>query len=226
MRRAFPLLGISIIWIGILFALFLKTETPVGSVEGIVIAGENGKPIPYAGVIFTSMGKGEIKSWRVETDENGHFLLRGLPVGRYDISCSSSAHYLTFGQRQVKISEGKTSHLFLQVERTVNNISLWTEKPVYVSNQRVRIWAQGYAPEDKLHIALYRMDLEKLSADELFQLGKYIYPYRQPGVPPKMEIPTTKALYWDEKIERDAEDTFYYEKKLPLLEDGLYKLEV
>jgi len=226
MRRAFPLVGISIIWIGILFALFLKTETPVGSVEGIVIGGENGKPIPYAEVIFMRLGKGEAKSWKVETDENGHFLLRGLPVGMYDISCSSSAHYLTFGERQVKISEGKTSHLSLQVERTVNNISLWTEKPVYVSSQRVRIWAQGYAPEDKLHFALYRMDLEKLSTDELFQLGKYIYPYRQPGAPPKMEIPSTKVLYWDEKIERDAEDTFYYEKKLPLLGDGLYRLEV
>ncbi|MBC7330005.1 carboxypeptidase regulatory-like domain-containing protein [bacterium] len=226
MRRAFPLLSISIIWIGILFAIFLKTETPVGSVEGIVIAGENGKPIPSADITFTRIGRGEIKSWSVKTDENGHFLLRGLPVGWYDIYCSSSAHYLTFGQRQVKISEGRTSHLSLQLERIVNNISLWAEKPVYATNQRVRIWAKGYAPEDKLHITLYRLDLEKLTTDELFQLGKYIYPYRQPGVPPKMEIPTTKTLSWDEKVKRDAEDTFYYEKKLPLLEDGLYKLEV
>ncbi|MGB9877450.1 MAG: MG2 domain-containing protein [bacterium] len=225
--RRFSLLSVSILWIGVLFALFLKMDTPLGSVEGFVIAGENGKPIPEARVSFYGPFAEAVKPYTTETDENGHFLLRGLPAGTYTLSCESSAHYLPYEyERTIHIREGKTSRLFLTLSRSVTNISVWTDEPMFSPNEKIRIWAQGYAPSEKLRLSLYRLQLEQIPPSRLFELSKYAYPLRQPGIPPSIEVPKKLILQWEEKIERDAEDTFYYGKKLPPLESGIYKLEV
>jgi len=220
-------LYIASIWIGVLLAIFIRTETPVGSLKGVVLAGESGKPIPKAEVTLFPE-KGEIsRPYRVKTNEEGHFILRGIPAGKYFLYCGSSAHSLEEErERHIEIREGETRELLLKLSRFQTSISLWTDKPIYNTKQKIEIWASGYAPSNKLRLSLYRFELEKFSPSQLFALGKYVYPWRQPGIPLEASLPTSLITSWEQGIQRDAEDIFHWGRKLSPFDAGLYELEV
>lgn len=219
----------ALIWAGSLFSIFINTEVPVGSVKGLVLAGESGRPIPEAEVSLYPIWAEVYKPFRIKTDPNGQFELRGIPTGKYSVYCSSSAHALIEepGEETIlEIREGETSEVTMRLRRIITHLSVWVDKPIFTTDQTVRIWASGYAPSPKIKISLYRLELEKLSLSQLFMLGDYVYPWRQPGTPPKISLPVTLVNSWDEFVERDAEFNFNWGRNLPPLGAGFYKVEV
>ncbi|MBC7238360.1 MAG: carboxypeptidase regulatory-like domain-containing protein, partial [Chloroflexi bacterium] len=122
---------IALVWIGTLFAFFIKMETPLGSIEGIVLTGENGKPIQGAEVSLSPEAWDFKRAYKAKTDEEGHFLLAGIPASKYFLYCQSSAHYLADErERYVQIKEGERKKIVLKLSRSETSISIWADKSV------------------------------------------------------------------------------------------------
>ncbi|WP_448566868.1 TonB-dependent receptor [Thalassotalea ganghwensis] len=83
----------------------IASDKTMGSVEGVV-AVESGNSLANVDVTLKHNTKGIVK--KTQTDENGQFDLKGLPIGSYTVTFSKNG-YQTVSEAQINISAGNTA---------------------------------------------------------------------------------------------------------------------
>lgn len=73
-----------LVLVGVLLCLAnLLAQTPTGfPISGLVLDADTGKPLPHANVFLANTMKGSV------TDSTGRFIIRGVPVGAFEIVVS------------------------------------------------------------------------------------------------------------------------------------------
>ncbi len=129
---------LALIWIGLLTALGLMWETPVGSISGRVFRSDTGSPLPGARVFHPS-GRRYAKTGR-----DGTYLLTGVPAGSYDIYCEARGMEPSYRQN-AKVREGRLSEKvdFKMVPRA-SEFSLMAPQRVFLPGEKVTIHCRGY----------------------------------------------------------------------------------
>ncbi len=105
-----PVLAIAlgVVWSAAMLSFAMLREMPVGSVRGVVLADETGRPIADAEVTLSPMTDKDEPQPPVataKTDERGAFHLRNLPAGAYMLEARGKVHHS--GAYPVTVREGK-----------------------------------------------------------------------------------------------------------------------
>lgn len=95
----------------VFFSIHLFAQQPTQTIRGTVIDNSSNAPISSANVIITSLSKGAI------TDSAGNFVLKNIPVGRYDIQVSFIGYEAAI-LREIVVSSGKETFLNISLKET------------------------------------------------------------------------------------------------------------
>ncbi|MGC9317314.1 MAG: alpha-2-macroglobulin family protein [Armatimonadota bacterium] len=208
---------------GAVMAWALMSETPRGSVEGVVIAEELGAPIADARVTLT---EGEGSRWRFtrHTDSRGHFRFAGIPAGDYGLEVRSEAHRLRDG-RDVTVVEGQTLDLRLELAPVAPFMELSVATRVFTPDERPRLRVRGFVPFGDLEVAVYRLQAEAAQVTGQTHLAALLGDRRAREEELDLEAGDRleRMRRTTEQITgRDAEDVFAMRLDLPRLSPGVY----
>lgn len=220
-----PAVGLAI---GVLFCLWLLAngishEVPIGSLTGVAVMSENGRPIPHATVTISrnsTVGGEKLASRVIETDAHGRFKASMIPAGDYNVDASAKAHSL----RSVRISVAEGKPTAVQLEMTPNSpyLDLYRNQQVFTPDEQPTLEAHGFDPADSLEVTLFKIDMAAiLKAGSLSQLLDSFSRYQSPGGDPAKVGKKFQAI--EHKIaNKDAEGTFIDNILLPTLPEGFY----
>lgn len=164
MKRIVPLL-LAVIFAAAMLALGVTQEVPVGRLEGKIVMRENGRPLPDAAVTVSLIGAPEYerpKARGVETDEDGHFAVRNLPAGEYELRVSANLH--STKRRRVTIEEGKTARLDLEAEPNEPYLRLYDSQKVFTPDETPSVEIHGFVQAESVAIHVYRLGVAAVAA--------------------------------------------------------------
>lgn len=200
-------------------------EVPFSRMEGTVVMTSNGKPLPGADVVVFAefeLPDGARRARHAETDEQGHFALRGLPAGRYSITAHGHVHT---GRATVVAQEGKVAQVTVLAEPSAPFVEVSAAQRVWIPDEAPRIHVNGLVANRTLHIRVFRLKEELLRAGkspwEL--MGPYGWnPRVRPEDDPNFEEVSTQEVALRA---RDIEGRFVETITLPPLPEGLYMVQ-
>lgn len=221
-RLALPL---AIIFIGGMLAYAILQETPVGSLEGRVVAQESGNPLE-ATVRLASV-ENESAQYEKQSARDGSFGFSNLPVGKYKLEISSKVHSLA--PVTVTIEESKVKTIEAELVPAASQLSLYVHQHIFTPGERPRITCRGFVQEDSLRLSIYRVDLNAFlvsaggSIERLLGVEAYYYPNRFSNV----DLTRLKTLQPVSSTSipittRDLEGMFVQRLDLDALPPGLY----
>lgn len=106
----------------VFFSIHLFAQQPTQTIRGTVIDNSSNAPISSANVIITSLSKGAI------TDSAGNFVLKNIPVGRYDIQVSFIGYEAAI-LREIVVSSGKETFLNISLKETAKSLTEVVVRP-------------------------------------------------------------------------------------------------
>lgn len=163
MKRLIPL-GIGIVLCGALISVGVTQEVPIGSVQGKVVMGENGRPLAAAFVTVTPQGADPnlpLKVRYAETKEDGTFAIRGLPATTYQIEVSAKNHVLP--ESYTTVVEGPATEVNLSLKRGEDRLSLYASQRVFTPDEKPELELHGFIPEDDVEIEVRNVDLDAIA---------------------------------------------------------------
>ncbi|MCE9558066.1 MAG: hypothetical protein K8R88_03875 [Armatimonadetes bacterium] len=208
------------------FGYSVSTEIPVGSMEGTAILKKTGKPAKNASIVLTAsqadLDRYELEVERrvVRTDENGHFLIRNLPVGSYTSYASTRTAY-TDGT-PVVIAAGKTTATDLLLLPQEASLSLNVPQHVFLPKETVVMNFTGVSDKNAAKVEVFSIPLEKFEGTKGMQeVLSGLVNVKTLSANPSAGLTSVKKF--DAPIdERDEEGTFYQDIKLLDLAEGVY----
>jgi uncharacterized protein YfaS (alpha-2-macroglobulin family) len=135
--------------VGAGIALPLLAETPVGGLEGRLIARDSGRPLA-ADVRLSGATYFETKS-----DARGRFSLRRIPCGAYRFEASSRGH-LTH-PFVVEVREGKIARLRVEMRRQPSHLQLVVHHHVLYPGEPISIAVRGLTLRRWYRLETYRV---------------------------------------------------------------------
>lgn len=206
--RSKKLVVLVFLWLGIMAAIGLLWEKPVGSLSGRVFRSDNGAPLVGA-KIFHPSGRRYTK-----TRPDGTYLLTGVEAGAFDIYCEARGMEPSY-HLNVRVREGRVSgHVDFKMAPRASEFSLIAPERVFLPGEKVTIHSRGYMVKS-IELSAYLLsdpaDMKAIRSDEAM---KKIDAARLSPVYQK-----TLTTTFDEYGEYD--DTVI----LPLEKPGLYLLK-
>lgn len=141
----------------------ITNEIRTGKVEGQVLL-EGKRPLPGAIVSFLRVEEDQVLARGqagVETDKDGKFTLVGLPDGNYTVEVSAKAHDLKQAVR-VRIQEGKTSTLALNLAPRDPYLRVYAQRGVFLPEDKPFIQTSGFLKSKALKVQLWKLPMDRL----------------------------------------------------------------
>src|SRR5580658_3592833 len=154
MKRILSLL-IGALLAGVLLTLGMTQDLPIGSVSGIVIMQENGKPLPNVLVVFTpshSWYDWSDKEWHATTHKDGSFTVPTLPAGDYNVDVSAERHSLK--ATVMTVAEGKPTLVDLDLAPEQPNLEMYMSSGVIGPNESPRFQLEGFVTKDRFKLTV------------------------------------------------------------------------
>ena len=202
----------------------MMMEPPVGSVEGIATAADNGQPIAYANVYLNGSGKNWI--YKIcQTDAEGRFRFESLPVGEYSLRADAKAHYMD--EQKVAVVEDKTQKLYLELEPVEPFLRLYISRQAFTSREKPFFVLDGFTSSDGVDIGFYRikpeflfedhgMSLREMLASGASHLPFTVHEMEESGAVDKIVTKFVRVT------NRDSEGTYHQTFKFEPMEPGVY----
>ncbi|MEA3401538.1 MAG: alpha-2-macroglobulin family protein [Armatimonadota bacterium] len=208
---------------GAVMAWALMSETPRGSVQGVVIAEELGVPIADARVTLSQGYRSEGRFTR-RTDARGHFRFAEIPAASYDLEVRSEAHRLR-GGRDVTVTEGETLDLRLELQPVDPFMEVSVPTRVFTPDEEPQLRVRGFAPFGDMEMAIYRLSLEATEVTGQTHLAALLGDRRADE--DELDLDASDRLErvrrtTEEITGRDGEGVFAMRMDLPRLEPGVY----
>jgi hypothetical protein len=150
-------------------------ETPVGTLEGRVVAADTGRPIAEASVRLRSAVPIESKDWitkYVTTDTSGAFRFADIPAGTYTIEANGRVHSLPAAS--VKVTEGQVESLNLELAPDQPYLRMYVHQQLFTTNEKPEIVLDGFTESDEVAITMHRINIAKLLAGEASTLREVL----------------------------------------------------
>lgn len=220
----------AIICAAVVLALGINAETPVGTLKGRAIARESGAPVE-AYVSLSSVHKigGEELYFQTTSDQDGSFVLRGMPAGSYWLQMRSQAH--TFHQTAITIAEGQTQTIEAELEPNEPYLNLYVHENVFTPGESPRAVCEGFVDSDALDVRLYKVDLDAfLLGSTHGSLQEFLGSrsgWMSDEEKSKLDLSANKSLAPAGSLnvpitKRDREGVFTQRVTMPALPPGLY----
>lgn len=97
-------------------SLHAQKSTPTQTIRGVVVDKASGAPLP-----FITVGVLDIPTMGTATDNNGKFVLPGVPIGRHDIK-ATSVGYEPAIFREIMVTSAKETYLEIQLRENVQEL--------------------------------------------------------------------------------------------------------
>ena len=190
---------LALLVVGAALGFMLWQQTPTGSLSGVVIQDENGRPLPDADVYISPVAEGRggeqagddtplPRTRHAQADEKGRWHLARLPVGAYRVTARSEYHNMSDKPVTVTVAEGGAGKgdggLVLRATRSEAELALTAHPSVWATQEKPYLPVRGYVrPDlpygqaDTLHVRVYRTRLSQLlrsgdnAAQTLSQMG-------------------------------------------------------
>lgn len=226
----------------------ITKEVPLGGIVGIVTMKENGRALPHAFVelrpifLYAPMlddkmqsPQGGTQNWnetderrdhlRFEADQKGHYSLRDVQAGDYEISVTTAAHRME--SQYIHIDEGKPQNFDIELEPVNDYLNLICNQHAYMPSESVEFYLAGFGKTDKAKISVYRLDKNKVLAAE--SIAGALSPISSSTYRDRTEEPSSQGelvTKLEPGIEsRDFEGIFNEAIKLPSLKQGTYLVQ-
>ena len=221
-------LALAILGAAGLLAYGIAQETPVGSLEGSVIARESGAPL-QADVTLTSVAKvdGDSLYYSVKSREDGSFLLRNVATGAYKLDIQSKAHRMR--ATRILITEGATETLEADLEPDEPSLDLYIHQNVFTPGEAPQVTCHGFLDSDTINLRVYLVDPNAFLLQANASLNRLIggSSYMSSEEQSVLRFDTNPSLKLAHQADvpitqRDVEGIFTQRVKLPVLAPGLY----
>ncbi|MFH0802318.1 MAG: MG2 domain-containing protein [bacterium] len=152
-----------LLWLGLMAAIGLLWEKPVGSLSGRVFRSDNGAPLAGA-KIFHPSGRRYTK-----TRTDGTYLLTGVEAGAFDIYCEARGMEPSY-RLNVRVREGRVSgHVDFKMVPRASEFSLIAPERVFIPGEKVTIHSRGYLVKT-IELTAYLLsdpaDMKAIRSDE------------------------------------------------------------
>lgn len=176
-QKFFLLMLVAGAWIAVLAGAALWQETPQATVRGVVVAAEDGRPVPKAEV----SAHGIERSWwrEVRADAQGRFELKDVPAGLAAFIARGNVHQMTRELRFV-VREGPANRLTLRAAAVAPflRVRAAAKRYQFTPDEPVALEISGYSTAARLTVQARRLSLAQLlgSRDRSSWAGDYRVP--------------------------------------------------
>lgn len=225
--------GVLVLFAAVSLAVGLTlSEKPYGTISGVVVAEDTGKPLPRVHLDLTTREPNPeeydmpLVVASIKTDKQGRFSQR-VEAGMYYLLATTRAHKLK--PVRVTVEEGRTTRLNLSLTPGKPFLQAIVHQHVNTPDKTAQVAVEGFVKPATLQVELYRTDEHKLLLEQHGDLGALLAPQRRSDQP--HDIAGNPALTfirrWEELITtRDAEGVFYQRLQIPLSGPGIYVVVV
>ncbi len=158
--------AMGLVALAVLTAIGVAKEEPVGAIEGVVFCADDGSRAPRAVVVLSSTSR----TLHARTDTSGHFRLGHVPADAYGLSVTTDAYEGMAGP--VHITEGKTTHATLRLQRSLPNLALRTMSHTWLPTERGMVQASGYLPPPDQQTRSIEIHVRPLDTDRLLRSSR------------------------------------------------------
>lgn len=212
---------------GILVTYGVTQETPVGVVRGKLTMKENGRPLAgeYVSIDPKASGDDAPRSRAVQTEEDGSFVFRGVPIGTYLVHSSTKSHQSK--EFAIDVDEGKEVIADVEAAPVDPYMHLYCSQKVFTSDEKPKIELHGFLPNSPgVKVGLYRISLNQI--EKAGSLQKVLSPLSRedPGDLAKLEAACEHVRDLDHAVKKvDAEGAFIDTIDVGELTTGVYFVE-
>lgn len=203
--RNFLIFFICIIWVGILFALGITKEAPLGSISGRVVRSDNGRAVEGVKIFHPT------RNFFARSDKEGFYILNAVPEGKYNINAYATryepAYY--YGAR---VFEGQVAkNINFKMYRARPYFYLYNSHDTFTPLEAPKFILRGYLLKD-FSLRLYKIPPEL-----------YLKVWQDYTKLKNLKIGNFSCIYQkDLSFSLDDEDSFEDVVNLKLLEEGTY----
>jgi uncharacterized protein YfaS (alpha-2-macroglobulin family) len=148
-----------IAWLGLMIGVLVAREPATAELDGVVVARETGRPIPFANI--AAHGEGWEWQRELKADADGEFSLEGIGTGVAYISAYTDIHK---SPKDVKllIKEGPDNDVTLTLDPVDPYLNLQTHQHVYLPGEKAVLTCKGYTRSNALRLEVRRFSLDTL----------------------------------------------------------------
>lgn len=224
--RGWGLLAALAATVGVYAAAF-SAETPVGAVNGRVVATDTGRPISGLDVTLRpNTPESGTDTRNATTDENGEFRLLRVPAGPYSLEVHAEVHRLNLPP-SITVEEGKTAAVEARMVPGDPFLNLNIHQHAYLPGDAPRLALHGFRQGSTLNLELHAIDTVALVRDHGNDLRSLLNPVAataRPGAFTSLRGKHLKKVRsWTHSVtKRNAEGVFYDYERLESLDPGVY----
>ncbi len=209
------------------YASAFSAETPVGAVNGRVMATDTGRPM--AGLDITlrpDVPESGTDIRNATTDRNGEFRLLRVPAGSYSVEVHAEVHRLDIPPI-VTVEEGETAAVEARMEPGDPFLNLNIHQHAYLPGDAPRLALHGFRQGGTVNLELHAVDTVALVRDYGNDLRSLLNPVAatsRPGAFTRFRGKHLKKVRtWSHPIvKRNAEGVFYDYERLEAPDPGVY----
>lgn len=161
-RKSIWTIGIAAAWVAVLAGVLIAQEAPRADLHGVVLARENGKPVPGARVAARGI---ERSWWRdVKADEQGRFTLRDVPAGLAGFTASGNVHQM-LKERRYEVRESPSNRLTLVADPVAPFLRVRASsggRMQFTPDEPATLSVSGFSNNRRLGIEVRRLSLSEL----------------------------------------------------------------
>lgn len=221
---------LAVVFIAAVLGALILQESPTGRVEGVVRSEVTGAPLPRARIVLTNLDEeAPVQVKRARADKEGHFSLRDVPVGAWELTATTAAHG---GEAvNIQVEEGETTPIEVALERTQPELDVAPIQRTFTPTAKIFVPLRGYTDKEgnPLKLNLYRTRFADLAGssqlmDELRKTGNRYEPVT--AIPRALAAKSSLVKSWEEPLTgADGEGFFHQRVSLPVTEPGIYLIQ-
>ncbi|MBA3725641.1 MAG: hypothetical protein H0W86_04100 [Armatimonadetes bacterium] len=224
LNNRFVVGAFALLLVGVLMAVGVRDETPLGTLEGTAAMAENSKGLP--GVTVVLRPQFEIPDWHTAskttlTKGGGRFRFTNVPAGAYTIEAYAKAHAMK--ETKFAVVEGKNPDLGLELQPGAPHLKLNAAQHVFSTHERPTINVEGFGFDDRVALEIYSINLDRLiKGGGLQSMLSAAYRWSEGVKTDDRTVFAPKSSMNHTIIRRDAEGSFVEDITLPALGNGFY----
>jgi len=209
---------------GVLVAVGVRDETPVGTLEGATTMSENSKGLPGVTVILRPQF--EIPDWHranksIRSEEGGKFRFSNIPAGVYTVEAYAKAHAMK--ETKFTVVEGRNPALGLELQPGAPHLKLNAAQHMFSTQERPTVNVEGFGFDDEVSVGIYAINFDRLTKEGGLQsVLSAAYRWSDGVKTDDRAVFTPKSSVNHAIVRRDAEGSFVEDIELPNLGNGFY----